>query len=94
MENIQRVGTVLASLAELFPEIVEYFDAAEAGKAILAASSLPPQVTRTEAEVQELREAKAQAAEGQALQEGALNASQAIKNVGGFLQEGGVQPTL
>lgn len=94
VENIQRAGTVLASLAELFPEITSYFDAHEAGKAILASSSVPPQVVRTDEEVQAMQEAKAQAAQQQQMSAGALQASQAIKNVAPLLQEGGMDPAL
>lgn len=94
VENIQRAATILASLAELFPGITRYFDDEEAGKAILASSSVPPAIVRTEEEVQAMREAAEQAQQQQAMSMGALNASQAIKNVAPILQEGGLDPAL
>lgn len=94
VENIQRIGVILASLSEVYPEVLDYFDAGEAGKAILDASSLPPQIIRSEQEVEEMKERRGEAQEGQATTGQAVAASQAIKNVAPFLQEGGVQPTI
>lgn len=86
VENIQRAATILAGLAQLFPAITRYFDDAEAGKAILTASSLPPSVIRSEEEVQAMQEAAEQAKQQQQMSEAALQASQALKNVGPLLQ--------
>lgn len=86
VENIQRAATILAGLAQLFPAITRYFDDAEAGKAILAASSLPPSVIRSEEEVQAMQEAAEQAKQQEQMTNAALTASQALKNVGPLLQ--------
>lgn len=94
VENIQRVGTVLASLMELWPEVGTYFDGAEAGKAILAASSLPPQITKSEEAVRKQQEEAQQAQMMQEMSGQALEMTQAVKNVAPLLQGGGIEPTI
>jgi len=94
VENIQRVGTVLASLMELWPEVGTYFDGAAAGKAILAASSLPPQITKSDERVKEEQEQAQQQQQMQMGQQQALEMTQAVKNVTPLLQGGGLEPTI
>ncbi len=84
-EGIALAINDLAPLAEMFPQVMDRFDPDRLSALVFNNRGVPAKVTRTDQEMEELREARAEQDQAQLALEQAEQASKVVKNVGSVM---------
>lgn len=87
VESVQRAVAILSPMQPIFPEIMDHFNAKEAGKFVLSALRVPAEVMDSDEEVKAKQEARAEASQQQNDLESGAVVAKGLKDTTPFLEQ-------